>query len=113
MNLKDYKQVSIIYSTTDDSIFYTHNFCNFPGGRPLNDVRVKEIQKMILKGSGIWPFSVIPRDKSSKWRFTVKDGQHRLQAIKNINEDKNMKIEIPFYMEWLERTEFQMKFSAY
>ena len=98
MNLKDYKQVSIIYSTVDDSIFYVSdkNKSFWKG-----DVRVKQIQRMILRGSGIFPLIV----ENTSTGFAIDDGQHKLQAIKNINKNRNNKIEIPFYINWPERME--------
>ena len=96
MNLKDYKQVSVIYSTTDDMIFYVDNK---DGQRSLNNVRVHQIQRIILRGWGIFPLVV----KDTSKGFYVEDGHHRLQAIININKKRDEKIEIPFYINWEER----------
>ena len=93
MNLKDYKQVSIIYSTIDDSIFYISDK-NKPFWK--GDVYVKQIQRMILRGNGIFPLVV----NNTSTGFEIEDGQHRFQAIKNINKNRNKKIEIPFYINW-------------
>ena len=93
MNLKDYKQVSVIYTTTDDSIFYVDN----PNGqRPLIKSRVNQIQRTILRGWGIFPLVV----KDTPKGFFVEDGHHRLHAIRNINKKRDEKIEIPFYINW-------------
>ena len=96
MNLKDYKQLSVIYSTADDSIFYVDNK---DGQRSLNNVRVHQIQRIILRGWGIFPLVV----KDTSKGFHVEDGHHRLQAIRNINKKRDKKIEIPFYINWEER----------
>ena len=96
MNLKDYKQVSVIYSTTDDSIFYGDNE---DGLRLLNNVRVNQIQRTILRGWGIFPLVV----KDTFKGLYIEDGYHRFQAIRNINKKRDEKIEIPFYINWEER----------
>ena len=93
MNLKDYKQVSSIYTTTDDSIFYIDEENN----RKVDDDAVNEIERLLLEGYPIWPLVV----DNYQWGLLVRDGQHRLQAIKNINKTINVKIEIPFYLWYL------------
>ena len=94
MNLKNYKQVSSIYTTTDDSIFYRGK------NRPLDDDNINRIQRMILRGNGIFPLVV----NNTSTGFEIKDGQHRLEAIRNLNKDRDEKIEIPFYINWRGRS---------
>ena len=94
MNLKNYKQVSSIYTTTDDSIFYRGK------NRPLDDDNINQIQREILEGYPIFPLVV----NNTPAGFEIKDGQHRLEAIRNLNKDRDEKIEIPFYINWRGRS---------
>ena len=94
MNLKNYKQVSSIYTTTDDSIFYRGK------NRPLDDDNINRIQREILEGYPIFPLVV----NNTPAGFEIKDGQHRLEAIRNLNKDRDEKIEIPFYINWRGRS---------
>jgi hypothetical protein len=89
----DYKQVSIIYTTTDDSIFCIDENHT----RKVDDDVVKEMEEFICHTSiGIPPLVVI----NTSTGFLLLDGQHRLQAIRNLNRDRDEKIEIPFYINW-------------
>ncbi len=94
MNLKNYKQVSSIYTTRDDSIFYRGK------NRPLDDDNINRIQREILEGYPIFPLVV----NNTPTGFEIKDGQHRLEAIRNLNKDRDEKIEIPFYINWRGRS---------
>ncbi len=94
MNLKNYKQVSSIYTTRDDSIFYRGK------NRPLDDDNINQIQREILEGYPIFPLVV----NNTPAGFEIKDGQHRLEAIRNLNKDRDEKIEIPFYINWRGRS---------
>jgi hypothetical protein len=99
---KDYKQVSVIYSTTDDSIFQVADEdIRITNVRDISviDRRVNHIQRIILRGQGIFPLIVRDTPKG----FYIEDGYHRLQAIRNINKKRDEKIEIPFYINWEER----------